>query len=102
VVAAFVCSFLLAGVYRQIVLRKLLLDIQNFVIPDCALAVLSYLDDLGPVKPQWYLVVQLSAACICVYRLGAAPNAIADHLSLALQACFLLVAISAAVLLGCA
>lgn len=131
---AFVCSFLLTGLYRQIALRKLLLDIPNersshrmptprgggvaivvvylcsvillhhplelsfgplmgFTIPGFLLAVVSYIDDLGHVKPLWRLVTQISAVCLGIYWVGGIPTVIASHLSFALQAGFLLVVI---------
>jgi len=132
--AAFVSSFLLTGLYRQIALRKLLLDIPNersshheptprgggisivvvyllslillhqqidltlaqllgFVIPGCSLAVVSYIDDLGHVKPLWRLTIQISAASVGIYCLGGIPNTIVSSLSFPVQSVMLVAAV---------
>lgn len=132
--AAFVSSFLLTGLYRQIALRKLLLDIPNersshraptprgggiaivmvylfslillyqhlelsvtqllgFVIPGCLLAVVSYIDDMGHVKPLWRMTIQIGAASLGIYCLGGIPNTVASYLPLPLQSVILVAAI---------
>lgn len=129
-VVAFVCSFLLTGMYRHIALRKLLLDIPNersshrvptprgggisivvvyvgllillhqqlelslaqvigFVVPGLLIASVSYIDDLGHVKPLWRLVIQISSVLLGLFYLGGPPNVFISHPSIALQAGFL-------------
>lgn len=89
IVVVYICSLIFFHHQFELSFRNLI----GLTIPGLLLAIVSYIDDLGHVKPLWRLVIQVAAVCIGLYYLGGVPDSLTSHLSFTLLAGVLLVVV---------